>query len=401
MGCGGFSEARLRRMGEIMARHVEQGGIPGLVALLHRRGETHVEAHGVKTLGEAEPMTRDTIFRIASMTKPVTAVAAMILVEECVLRLDEPVDALLPELADRRVLRAARRAARRHRAGAAADHAARPADVPRGLRVRHGAAGPLPDPEGDGRSGSRAGPAGRRPLRPTSGCGASAALPLIHQPGERWLYHTASDVLGVLIARASGRRFEAFLRERIFEPLGMNDTGFSVPRGEARPAAERATRAIRRAARSRSSTARATAGWREPPAFSVGRRRAGLDRRRLPRVLPDAARTSGAHRRGRILSRPSVELMTTDQLTPSSGGRRASSSATTGAGASASAVVTGATDSRRPAGSAGTAATARRATRIRAEDLVGILLTQRLMDSPVPPRVYQDFWTSAYQAIDD
>lgn len=107
---GGLSKARLERMHEVLARHVEHGGVPGLVAVVHRRGETHVEALGAMTLGPdgrpaGERVRADTIFRIASMTKPVTAVAALILVEEGRLRLDDPVDDLLPELADRRVLR--------------------------------------------------------------------------------------------------------------------------------------------------------------------------------------------------------------------------------------------------------------------------------------------------------
>ena len=80
---------------------------------MSRRGETHVDAIGTKAVGSGDPMADDTIFRISSMTKPVTAVATLILVEECRLRLDDPVDALLPELADRRVLADARRSARR------------------------------------------------------------------------------------------------------------------------------------------------------------------------------------------------------------------------------------------------------------------------------------------------
>src|SRR5690349_10860312 len=101
----GLSKARLQRMHDIMAGHVERGLAPGLVTLIERRGETHVDVIGSKTLGSSDPMRRDTLFRITSMTKPITAAAAMILVEECKLRLDEPVDRLLPELADRRVLK--------------------------------------------------------------------------------------------------------------------------------------------------------------------------------------------------------------------------------------------------------------------------------------------------------
>src|SRR5918993_5600446 len=106
MSSGGFSGARLGRMRDVMASYVERGVVPGIVTLVSRRDEVHVDAIGTKAFGGSEPMRRDTIFRIASVTKPIVAAAAMILVEECVLRLDEPVDQWLPELADRRVLRA-------------------------------------------------------------------------------------------------------------------------------------------------------------------------------------------------------------------------------------------------------------------------------------------------------
>jgi len=102
---GGFSQARLARMHDVMAAYVQRGDVPGIVTLLSRRGQVHVDAIGTKAAGGVGPMRRDTIFRIASMTKPVTAVAVMILVEECKLRLDEPVDGLLPELAARKVLK--------------------------------------------------------------------------------------------------------------------------------------------------------------------------------------------------------------------------------------------------------------------------------------------------------
>jgi CubicO group peptidase (beta-lactamase class C family) len=105
MSGGGFSKARLGRLHDVMAGYVERGEVPGLVTLVSRRGEVHVDAFGAQAAGGGAPMRRDTLFRIASLTKPVAAAAAMILVEECRLRLDDPVDRLLPELADRRVLK--------------------------------------------------------------------------------------------------------------------------------------------------------------------------------------------------------------------------------------------------------------------------------------------------------
>src|SRR5213082_1213563 len=105
MSTAGLSKARLSRMHDVMAGYVERGEVPGLVTLVSRRGEVHVDGIGTQALGDSPPMRHDTIFRISSMTKPIIAVATMILVEECKLRLDEPVDRLLPELADRKVLR--------------------------------------------------------------------------------------------------------------------------------------------------------------------------------------------------------------------------------------------------------------------------------------------------------
>ena len=105
MRSGGWSRARLGRMHDIMAAYVERGDVPGIVTLVSRRGEVQVDAIGTKAVGGGDPIRRDTIFRIASLTKPITAAATMILVEECRLRLDEPVHRLLPELAHRKVLK--------------------------------------------------------------------------------------------------------------------------------------------------------------------------------------------------------------------------------------------------------------------------------------------------------
>ncbi len=104
MSSGGLSKAGLEQMHEVMAAHVERGSVPGLVWLFSRHGEVHFGESGAVGAEDDYPVAPDTIFRISSMTKPVTAVAAMILVEECRLRLDDPLDRWLPELADRRVL---------------------------------------------------------------------------------------------------------------------------------------------------------------------------------------------------------------------------------------------------------------------------------------------------------
>ena len=202
--------------------------------MISRRDEEHVEAIGTLAFDRTAPMQRDTLFRLASVTKPITAVAAMILVEECKLRLDDPVDEFLPELANRKVLRTI---------DSELDDtvpAKRPITVRDLLTFRSGYGEvaflspmcPL----------HRALIEARLPLSTFTFPGTSdefmqclGRLPLAHQPGERWLYHMSAEILGVLIARVSGMSLSAFMHERIFEPLGVKDTRFHGSAGAARP----------------------------------------------------------------------------------------------------------------------------------------------------------------------
>jgi CubicO group peptidase (beta-lactamase class C family) len=228
-----------------------------------------------------------------------------------------------------------------------------------------------------------------------------ASLPLMCQPGERWMYNTGSDVLGVLIGRASGMSFESFLCQRIFEPLGMKDTAFYVP-------AEKVDR-LAGCYRANPETGGLEvyddprrSEWRVPPAFATGG--GGLvstadDFLAFGQMMLN----KGAVGRERIVSRLSVELMTTDQLTPA---QKIGTEPFFGADQSSwgfgMRVVTRRDDlSAVPGrfgweGGFGTTAYVDPT-----EQLVGILLTQRMMTSPVPPPAFVDFWTSAYQAIDD
>src|SRR5918993_2324985 len=225
---GGFSRTRVARMHAALARHVSGGRVPGLVALVHQRGSEHVETIGTMGFGTEMPMRRDAVFRLASTTKPITAAGAMILVEECRIRLDDPVDEWLPELKDRRVLRTI--------------------DSPLGDTVPARRQITLRDlltfGSGYGEVAflsptcplQKALVEARLPLSEWPFAGTPdefmkrlGSLPLAHQPGERWLYHMDAEILGVLIARVSGKSLGAFLQERIFEPLGMTDTGFGVP----------------------------------------------------------------------------------------------------------------------------------------------------------------------------
>ena len=400
MSTSGLSTARLGRLHDLMARQLEQGRAPGVVTAVSRRGEAHVDAIGEMAFGGA-PMKRDTIFRIASMTKPITAVAAMILVEECELRLDDDVDRWLPELAGRRVLK---------RIDGPLDEtvpANRPITVRDLLTFRLGF-GTVLAPLGSS-------PILRVPSELLLGQGPPnpfevppadewirrfGELPLLHQPGERWMYNTGSEVLGVLIARASGQPFERFLEERIFEPLGMKDTGFHVPSGK-----------IDRLATSYSTSGdsgdlhvyddAAGGQWSQPPAFPSGG--GGLvstvdDYLAFGEMLLHR----GTHAGARLLSRLSVEAMTTDQLTPDQrvgtepflGERRSW-------GFGVSIVKQRDSIDAVPGrfgwdGGLGTSWYSDPT-----EDLVGIVLTQAAWASPSGPELYQDFWTSAYAAIDD
>src|SRR5438874_12144506 len=229
MSTAGLSRSRLGRMHDVMKGYVERGEVPGLITLVSRRGEVHINVIGTMAYEVSDSIQRDTIFRISSMTKPITAVATMILVEECKLRLDDPVDRLLPELADRKVLK---------RLDGPLDDvvpAQRPITVRDLLtfRMGFGQMMALPDayPILKAANEQQIGmgpPSPDLQPAPDEWIRRLGQLPLMHQPGEKWMYNTGSDVLGVLIARASGQQLEAFLRERIFEPLGMKDTAFSV-----------------------------------------------------------------------------------------------------------------------------------------------------------------------------
>ena len=403
MGASELSKARLERMHDVMAGYVDRGQVPGLVALVSRAGELRVDALGSLAVGGQSPVQRDTIFRIASMTKPVTAAAAMILVEECQLRLDEPVDRLLPELADRKVIKRFE--------GALDDTVpAKRSITVRDLltfRMGFGIMGAPPDPcpilkaASDLRIGLGPPSPASMPA-PDEWIRRLGSLPLMHQPGKRWMYSTGSDVLGVLIARASGQPFEAFLRERIFDPLGMKDTGFSVP-------AEKINRLATSYATNPQTGAfevydqPANGQWSRPPAFPAGA--SGLvstadDFLAFSQMMLNKGKLGSV----RILSRASVELMTTDQLTPE---QKATSGLTEvffesrgwGFGVS---IVTRRTDLAASIGMYGWdggLGTSWRADPT--ENLTGILLTQCMWPSPSGPDVFLDFWAALYQSIDD
>lgn len=213
---------------DVVTRAVEQGQAPGVVAAVGRGDAVHVATAGVLAVGGA-PMRRDTLFRISSTTKPITAVAVLSLVDEGLIGLDEPVDDVLPELADRRVLR--------NPDGPLDDTvpASRPVTVRDLLTFTWGfgmqgamflAAQPWPIVTAAERLSTFGPPQPATMPDPDTWLARLGELPLLAQPGERWLYQSGSQVLGVLAARVAGLPFEDVLSRRVFGPLGMRDTGF-------------------------------------------------------------------------------------------------------------------------------------------------------------------------------
>ncbi len=233
MSEAGFSETDLKRLRETMTDFVSAGTVPGLALALSRGEQVVVEAIGCATPGGA-PLRPDAIFRITSMTRPVTAVAALQLISTGRLGLDESVGPLLPELADRPVLR--------RLDGPVADTvpASRPVTVRDLLTFRAGFGMILAAPEDypilaaeQALELRSVGPPAPGPaLEPDEWLRRMGTLPLMDQPGTQWRYATSSQILGVLVSRAAGQSLESYCAARIFGPLGMADTGFWVPDSE-------------------------------------------------------------------------------------------------------------------------------------------------------------------------
>ncbi|MFG2616723.1 serine hydrolase domain-containing protein [Streptomyces sp. NPDC048507] len=376
---------------EILDPYVRGGAIPGAVALIARGGRVETAALGYARTDGGTPMAEDSLFRVASLTKPVTAAAAMVLVEDGLLTLDAPVERWLPELASLVAVR---------RPDGPVDDvvpAARPVTVADLLTFRAGWGFPadfsLPA-VGLLFSELRQGPPQPQLIaEPGAWTAALSRIPLLYQPGEAWLYNTCSDVLGVLIARVAGVSLPAFLEDRIFRPLGMTDTAFAVPPD--------------RLGRFTGHYRRGSAGgppelidapdgqWSRPPAFPSG---AGG----LVSTAPDLyafARmllAGGAADDGTpLLSARSVRLMTTDWLTPAqrAGGELFLEGQGWGFGGSVDVTP------REPwnvfgrygwVGGTGTAAHI-----VPSCGSTAILLTQLELDGPTPPPVMRAFWRYA------
>jgi CubicO group peptidase (beta-lactamase class C family) len=377
---------------DVLVRYVDAGFTPGAVVVVARHGEVHVEAVGNLAFegpGSRTPMAADTICRMFSMTKPITAACAMTLVEDGTLRLDDPVDALLPELADRTVLADPK--------GPLDDtvRAERPITLRDLLTFRAGfgmAVGEL-----RGTPIAQALDALEPPPSPDEWIRRLGALPLLYQPGERWMYDTASDVTGVLIARATGKSFGNALRERICEPLGMKDTAFSV-------GGERIGRfATAYASDPKTGGAvvsdRPDGRWSRPPEFEAGG--SGLVSTADDYLaFASALLAGGTHRGKRVLSRPSVTLMTSDHLRPAQKPFPGFSPHFDDYGwGFGMGVRIRRTQLGPSVGSYEWRGRGNAWSNDPAEDMTTLLMGQRDVEPPFAMSV--DVWTAAYQAIDD
>lgn len=298
------------RLEEIVEAAVARGDAPGVVAAVGRGGEGYVAAAGVMAVG-GPPMRPDTLFRIASITKPVTAAVVLSLAEDGLLGLEEPVDRLLPELADRRVLR--------RPDGPLTDTI----EAERAVTTRdlltftwgfgmQGAMFMAPEPwpivsaVTERELSSFGPPQPDTTPEPDTFMARLGELPLLAQPGERWLYSAGSQVLGVLAARAAGAPFEDVMWERVLAPLGMDDTAFYVND------TSRLATAYENVNGELTVRDRPDGQWSRPPRFPDGA--AGLvstaeDLLRFGRMLL----LPGGNP---VLTAGTVAEMTSDQLTP-------------------------------------------------------------------------------------
>ncbi len=230
-GCASAPATRARLtvpgLHELMAAQVVPDKLPGAVWLIARGDDVVVDTVGVSAIGGSAPMRRDTIFRIASMTKPITSTAVLMLIEEGKLTLDAPVERWLPELASRRVLK---RMDGPLEETVPASRSITVKDLltfTQGFGILFEGAPPIVRATVDLQL-TNAEPIPMTPHAPDAWMAKFGTLPLMHQPGEHWMYNTGSLLQGVLVKRASGQDFDDFLRARIFTPLGMRDTGFFV-----------------------------------------------------------------------------------------------------------------------------------------------------------------------------
>ena len=229
----GFSKSRLSRIDDFLQSHyVDTGRIAGCQALVARRGHVaYAKSLGSMDLARDKPWADDTIVRIYSMTKPIVSVALMMLFERGLFQLDDPVTRVLPEWRDMRVWvdgeGEAMETRAPHRPISFRDLLSHTSGLTYGgLLEQIGVSGPSHPVD----AAYKAAKVRREATEDMDGFIVKlGALPLRYQPGTAWMYSLATDVVGALVQRISGKPLGVFLREEIFEPLGMADTGFHLP----------------------------------------------------------------------------------------------------------------------------------------------------------------------------
>ncbi|MGI9168835.1 MAG: serine hydrolase domain-containing protein [Caulobacteraceae bacterium] len=301
-----FDSALLAQAPTILKAVIESGDLSGAVTLIWRAGEIlQVSAQGLADMDEKRPIARDTLFRIASMTKPITSVAALMLMEEGKLALDDPIERWAPEFADMKVLKNAN--------GAVDDTYPSPRPITvedlmthrAGLAYGFASIGPIAHAHQ-----AALGDVLNIDTAPDDWMAALAALPLSFPPGERFHYSHATDVLGFLVGRIAGMDFRRFLMERVFGPLGMADTDFYVPPGKR----ERAAVVYRLDEKADALEPVAFTRHDAPPIFCGGG--GGListadDYLKFARLLLNGGEADGT----RLLKAETVALMTANRLT--------------------------------------------------------------------------------------
>ena len=372
----------------VLQTYVGNGSIPGAVALVRRGNEVTSTVVGNTALG-GPPMARESIFRYASLTKPITAAAVMMLVEDGRIALDDAVSPWLPELAEPMVVRTP--------ASSVDDivPASRPITVYDLLssQAGYGFASDFSLPAVQSLFSVQKD--GREPLSfpaPDEWMTELARLPLLYQPGAAWLYDTCSALQGVLIARVSGRPLPDFLAERVFDPLGMTDAGFVVPAANR----DRFTSYYRISADGGLELADGPDGqWSTPPAFPLGS--GGLvgtaaDWLAFGEMLLAEGATAGGRP---LLTAESVRLMTTDHTSPGQReiGMLFLEGQGWGFGGSVDIAVIDEWNVPGRYGWVGGTGTSGHITP--STGTVAILLTQVAADSPIPPGWMRDFWRYA------
>ncbi|MEU2625280.1 serine hydrolase domain-containing protein [Streptomyces sp. NPDC007157] len=369
----------------MLEKYVAEGVFPGAVALVDRAGDVEVAAVGSAEPGGSVPLKADALFRLSSVTKPVTAAAVLALVDDGMLTLDAPIARWLPELASPVVVRTP--------ASGLDDvvPAARPITVEDVLSSRSGwgfgadFAAPAVQPLFADVAVYNGGP--RPSASPDEWVAALAGIPLLRQPGEAFLYNASSDLQGVLVARAAGRPLPEFLAERIFEPLGMVDTGFAVPAA----ARHRLTPYYRTDPDGALIFADAPDGaWSTPPDFPSGA--GGLVATAADWLAFGRMLLAGG---GTVLSPESVRLMTTDHLTAVQRDEGSLFLQGQGWGYGGSVDVTSAKPWNVPGRYGWVGGTGTAAHILPATGTVAILLTPCGLPGPAFPLWMRDFWTYA------